>query len=145
MKISDVGLDLIMTHEGCELVAYPDPATGGAPWTIGFGHTGPEVVEGLHIDQEQALEYLRRDLVWVEKCIANSVKVELTQGEFDALCSFVYNLGCGALGKSTLLTKLNAGDSDGAAQEFGKWNRAAGKVMKGLVIRRKAEMEVFLA
>ena len=145
MNISDVGLDLIKLHEGCKLVAYPDPGSGGDPWTIGYGHTGSNIVPGLHISQEQADDYLRRDLAWVEKCINNSVKVDLTQGEFDALCSFVYNLGCSALGKSTLLAKLNAGDSDGAAQEFGRWTKAGGRVLQGLVVRRKAEMDVFLA
>ena len=145
MNISEVGLDLIKLHEGCKLVAYPDPGSGGDPWTIGYGHTGSNIGPGLHISQEQADDYLRNDLAWVEKCINNSVKVDLTQGEFDALCSFVYNLGCSALGKSTLLAKLNAGDSDGAAQEFGRWTKASGKVLQGLVIRRKAEMDVFLA
>ena len=145
MNISDVGLDLIKTHEGCKLVAYPDPGSGGDPWTVGYGHTGNDVVEGLHISQDEADDYLRHDLAWVEKCINNSVKVELTQGEFDALCSFVYNLGCGTLGKSMLLAKLNAGDSDGASSEFLKFTHAGGKVLQGLVVRRKAEMEVFQA
>ena len=108
--------------------------------------SGPDVGPGLHITQDQAVEFLRRDVERAEKCINNSVKVTLTQGQFDALCSFVYNVGCGALGKSTLLVKLNAGgDDDLVAQEFLRWTKAAGKEMPGLVTRRKAEMETFLA
>lgn len=146
MKISDVGIELICEFEGCKLQAYGDPATGAEPWTIGYGHTGPDVYPGLHITQDQAVEFLRTDIEKAEKCVNNSVKVTLTQGQFDALCSFVHNLGCGALGKSTLLTKLNAGgDDDLVAEEFLKWTRANGQVMAGLVRRRKAEAELFLA
>lgn len=146
MNISESGLDLIRMHEGCELVAYPDPGSGGAPWTCGYGHTGSNVYEGLHITQEQANDFLLRDVQAAEKCILNSVKVDLTQGQFDALCSFVYNLGCGTLGKSTLLAKLNAGeDDDSVAQEFLKWTHAGGQVLQGLVVRRRAEMDMFLA
>src|SRR3990167_2364264 len=143
MNISEVGLELIRKYEGCKLSAYADPGTGGAPWTIGFGHTGHDVYPGLHITQEQADEFLKMDIVWVEKCLSNSVKIEITQNQYDALCSFVYNLGCAALGKSTLLAKLNAGDDEGAAQEFLKWTRANGRILAGLVARRKSEMEVF--
>ena len=145
MNISEVGLELIRKYEGCKLSAYADPGTGGAPWTIGYGHTGHDVYPGLHITQEQADEFLLMDIVWVEKCLSNSVKIEITQNQYDALCSFVYNLGCAALGKSTLLTKLNAGDDEGAAQEFLKWTRANGRILAGLVARRKSEMEVFSA
>lgn len=146
MKISDSGLDLIKTHEGLRLDAYPDPGTGGAPWTIGYGHTGSNVYDGLRIDETQADEFLRKDVETAERCVNNSVKVPLTQGQFDALCSFVYNLGCGALGKSTLLAKLNAGvDDDEVAAEFARWDKAAGKVLQGLVVRRKAEADLFLA
>lgn len=146
MKCSDAGLDLIKTHEGLRLEAYPDPGTGGAPWTIGYGHTGSNVYEGLHIDDARADEFLRQDIETAERCVNNSVKVPLTQGQFDALCSFVFNLGCGALGKSTLLAKLNAGVDDGeVAQEFARWNKAAGKVLQGLVVRRRAEADMFLA
>lgn len=143
MNISEVGLELIRKYEGCKLAAYPDPGSGGAPWTIGYGHTGNDVYPGLQITQDQADEFLRRDIIWVEKCINNSVKVELTQNQFDALCSFVYNLGCAALGKSTLLNKLNAGDDQGAAKEFGKWVKASGRILAGLVARRQAEEETF--
>jgi len=146
MKCSEAGLDLIKTHEGLRLEAYPDPGTGGKPWTIGFGHTGSNIVEGLHIDEIQADEFLRHDIETAEKCVTNSVRVPLTQGQFDALCSFVFNLGCGALGRSTLLAKLNAGEDDAVvAAEFSRWNKAAGKVLQGLVVRRKYEAEMFLA
>lgn len=144
MKISDTGLELIKQFEGCKLVAYPDPASGGDPWTVGYGHTGPEVVPGLVITQEQADKFLRNDLERAERCVNNAVKGNITQNQFDALCDFVYNLGCGALGKSTLLRCINSGDDIVAAEEFGKWNRAAGKVMAGLTRRREAERDLFL-
>ena len=145
MKISEEGLDLIRTHEGLELVAYPDPGTGGAPWTVGFGHTGSNVFEGLHITEEHADELLRRDVATAERCVNNSVKVSLTQGQFDACCSLVFNIGCGNFRSSTLLRLLNAGDDIGAAGEFAKWTHANGKVLRGLVVRRKAEMDRFIA
>jgi lysozyme len=134
-----------MQHEGCELEAYPDPGTGGDPWTIGFGHTGPEVKPGMRITQEQAEEFLRRDLAKVEKCVNNSVKGVITQNQFDALCSFAYNVGCGAFGKSTLLRYLNDGDDLSAAREFLRWNKAGNKTLPGLVRRRQEEMDLFLA
>jgi lysozyme len=81
----------------------------------------------------------------VEKCIANCVSVSLTQGQYDALCSFVFNLGCMALRNSTLLRKLNASDNLGAAEEFKKWDHAGGRVLAGLTIRRAKEAQLFLA
>jgi lysozyme len=145
MRCSEKGIALIKEFEGCILTAYPDPATGGDPWTIGVGHTGPEVKAGLIITEAQADDYLRADLETAEKCINNLVTQILTQEQFDALCSFVFNLGCGALRSSTLLRKLNTGDDVGAADEFLKWNKAAGKIMAGLTRRREAEKELFLA
>jgi lysozyme len=145
MKISDAGIDLIREFEGCKLTAYPDPATGGDPWTIGYGHTGPDVFSGLKITEDEAISYLRRDLETAEKCVNGCVKVTLTQEQFDALCSFVLNVGCGNLRKSTLLVKINDGDDVGAAEEFLRWDRAAGKQMAGLTRRRNAERERFLA
>ena len=124
--------------------AYPDPATGGDPWTIGYGSTGPEIVPGLEITEEQADAYLRADIETAEKCINQCVTGNLTQDQFDALCSFVFNLGCGNLRKSTLLKKINEGDDIGASEEFKRWDKANGKVMAGLTRRRTAEMELFL-
>ena len=145
MKCSDAGLALIKEFEGCVLTAYPDPATGGDPWTIGVGHTGPEVVPGLTITEEKAMDYLREDVDDAEWCVSKWVLVPITQGQFDALVSFAFNLGCLALRNSTLLRKLNAGDDDGAASEFLRWNKANGQVMAGLTRRREAEMKLFNA
>src|SRR4029077_6585034 len=107
MKISDAGLGLIKESEALRLDSYQDVV---GIWTIGYGHTGPEVVEGLHITEDAANALLLSDLETAEKCIDNSVSVQLTQGQYDALCSFVFNLGCMALRNSSLLRKLNAGD-----------------------------------
>ncbi|MHC0025765.1 lysozyme [Enterobacter vonholyi] len=152
MKISNNGLNLIKTYEGLELTAYPDPGTGGAPWTIGYGHTGPEVHAGLVWTQQQAEQALASDVAQFERDVTSLVKVQINQNQFDALVSFAYNCGSDidaddipeGLGDSTLLKKLNAGDYDGAANEFPKWNKSGGKVMSGLTKRRNAERSLFL-
>jgi len=144
MEYSKDGLHLTEQFEGVRLTAYPDPGTGGDPWTIGYGHTGADIHAGLTITQAQAEEYLRQD---VQKAAANvntHVKVEITQDEFDALVDFAFNCGCGNLDTSTLLKKLNAGDHEGAAQEFLKWDMAGGHHMAGLLRRRQAEAALFL-
>lgn len=152
MKISNNGLNLIKAYEGLELTAYPDPGTGGAPWTIGYGHTGPEVHAGLVWTQQQAEQALASDVAQFERDVTSLVKVQINQNQFDALVSFAYNCGSDidaddiaeGLGDSTLLKKLNAGDYDGAANEFPKWNRSGGKVLSGLTKRRNAERSLFL-
>lgn len=141
MRISEAGIELIKHHEGLRLAAYLD-SVGIA--TIGYGHTAG-VKMGQKITEVEAHEFLIHDIETAEKCIANSVRVPLTQGQFDALCSFVFNLGCGALKNSTLLRKLNDGDDVGAAREFTKWIHAGSKVLLGLVARREAEAELFSA
>lgn len=141
MNISNDGLDLIKAHEGCKLDAYLDGV--GIP-TIGYGHIkGVQI--GQTITQEDADAFLQDDVQSAIKCVNNSVTGGITQGQFDALCSFVFNLGCGALRNSTLLRKFNDGDDAGAANEFCKWNHAGGKVVAGLTNRREAEKELFLA
>ena len=144
MKISDAGIALIKSFEGLRLEAYPDPATGGDPWTIGYGHTG-EVRPGMVITEAEAEQLLRQDIVQFEMCVNRLLQVTVTQGQFDALVSFAFNLGCANLRKSTLMRKLNAGDAEGAAAEFLVWNRAAGRVMAGLTRRREAERDLFNA
>ena len=144
MEYSKDGLHLTEHFEGCRLSAYPDPGSGGDPWTIGYGHTGPEVVDGLVITQEQAEEYLRQDVKKAEADVNAKVTVELTQDEFDALVDFAFNCGCGNLNHSTLLKKINAGDFEGAAEEFLKWDMAAGHHMAGLLKRRQAEELEFM-
>lgn len=143
MKTSDAGIDLIKTFEGLRLDAYPDPATGGDPWTIGYGHTGPDTHKGLTIDEAQAEALLRKDLARFEACIDACVHADLTQGQFDALVSLAYNIGCWNVRASTLVKLLNAGQAD--ADQFLRWNKAAGKVMAGLTRRREAERDRFLA
>lgn len=144
MKTSDRGVALIKAHEGLRLQAYQDPV---GVWTIGVGHTtaaGPPKVErGMKITEAGADAILRQDLAKFEGYVSSAVKVPLNQNEFDALVSFTFNLGPGNLRSSTLLKKLNSGDRAGAADEFGKWTRAGGKVLPGLVKRREAERALF--
>ena len=141
MQISKAGLDLIKQFEGLYLNAYRCPA--GVP-TIGYGHTAG-VAMGQTITQQQADDYLRRDVRQFERAVARLVTVPLTQGQFDALVSFAFNLGEGALAQSTLLRLLNAGDYAGAAAQFDRWNKAGGRVLPGLVRRRAAERALFEA
>ncbi len=145
MKTSNPGINLIKSFEGKRLKAYDDSV---GVWTIGYGTTkypnGIRVKKGDTCTQSQAEEYLKNDLVKFENAINKLVKVPLTQNQFDALASFTYNLGEANLSSSTLLKKLNAKDYKGAAAEFLKWNKAGGKILSGLIKRRKAEMELFL-
>jgi len=145
MKTSDHGIAIIKQFEGCKLKAYLCPA---AKLTIGYGHTSdaghPEVTEGMTITQDEAVRILANDLVKFEEAVDNIVTVELSQGQFDALVSFTYNCGIGALKKSTLLKKVNAEDWDACPAEFMKYTRGGGKVLPGLVRRRKAEVESFV-
>ena len=145
MTPSEQCYDLIKRFEGCKLEAYPDPATGGDPWTIGVGHTGPEVKPGLRISQDIADAYLMKDTEHAADTVKRSVTVPLKQGQFDALVSLVFNIGSGNFQKSTLLRKLNAGDTLGAAQEIIRWNKAGGKEMLGLTRRRAAEQSMFMS
>ncbi|HCS6848240.1 TPA: lysozyme, partial [Escherichia coli] len=119
------------------------------PWTIGYGWTHPvdgkPVKRGMTIDQQTADRLLKTGLVGYENDVLKVVRVKLTQGQFDALVSFAYNVGSRALSTSTLLKKLNAGDIKGAADEFLRWNKSGGKVMPGLTNRRKAERALFLS
>lgn len=137
------GLDLTEASESLRLIAYPDPGTGGAPWTNGYGHTGSDVYEGQVIDLEQAIAWLKADVADAEAAVKRLVTVELTQHQYDALVDFVFNIGSGNFQHSTLLRLLNSGDTAGASLEFDRWNKAAGKVLNGLVIRRNAEEALF--
>lgn len=144
MKISNNGLNLIKQFEGLRLNAYDD---GVGVWTIGYGTikypNGVRVKRGDKITQAQADQYIANDVATFERAVNMLVNVPLNQNQFDALVSFTYNLGATNLAASTLLKKLNSKDYKGAAAEFPKWNKAGGKVMTGLVRRRKAEMELF--
>ena len=138
MRTSQRGVDLIKRFEGLKLNAYPDPATGREPWTIGYGTT-KGVRPGMSITSARAEEMLQDDLRIFEAAVERLVTVHLCQHQFDALVSFTYNLGEGNLRSSTLLKKLNAGDYPGAAVQFDRWVHAGGKIMPGLVKRRAAE------
>lgn len=137
---SPQGLESIKQHEGMKFKAYQDPV---GIWTIGFGHTG-NVKPGDKITPEQAHELLVKDVATAERCVRQNVTVSLTQGQFDALVSFTFNLGCGRLRTSTMLRLLNEGDYEGAAEQLPRWNKAGGKVWPGLVRRREDERQMFL-
>jgi len=151
MTPSESCLKLIQQYEGCakrradgSFDAYPDPGTGGAPWTIGWGSTGPDIQKGTVWTQQQCdarlSEHLGQFAAGVAKAIGGA---PTTQGQFDAMVSFSYNVGLGNLNSSTLLKKHKAGDYRGAAAEFAKWTKAAGKVLPGLVKRRAAEAALY--
>jgi len=146
MQTSDKGIALIKQFEGCKLTAYQDSV---GVWTIGYGWTQPvdgkQIRAGMVIKQEEADRLLKTGLVSYENDVSRLVKVGLTQGQFDALVSFTYNLGARSLSTSTLLRKLNAGDYAGASDEFLRWNKAGGKVLNGLTRRREAERALFLS
>jgi len=143
MKTSPKGIALIKSAEGLRLKAYPDPGTGGLPWTIGYGSTAG-VTRNMVITEAQAEQMLAKDLVRFERIVERLVRVPLNQSQFDALVSFTYNVGEGNFTNSTLLRELNAGDTAGAAEQFSRWVHAAGKVLPGLVTRRGAERALFL-
>jgi lysozyme len=171
IEFSKAGLDVQERFEGCNLTAYPDPASalgralkanglwqavlGGAPvpgdyaglsgdpWTIGYGHTGPDVHEGLAWTQEQCDAQVLLDDAHAIADVRRLMKVPLTQGEFDALVDFAYNCGGMNLAHSTLLRLLNQGLYDKAADQFECWDKANGQVMAGLLRRRQAEEQEF--
>lgn len=137
-------------YETLKNAAYPDPATGGDPWTCGIGCTGKDsegnvIGPGTYWDDAKALrEYAHRVNTEFGPGVDSAVTVDLTQKEYDMLVDFAFNVGLGNFRSSTLLKKLNAGDKQGAADEFPKWNKGAGKVMKGLQRRRYVNRAVFL-
>jgi lysozyme len=161
--INDAGLELIKSFEGIpdgdpttvKIDPYLDPV---GIWTIGWGHAiavGGKWLRGAEnrsaaralypggITIEQAETLLQGDLLDSCRDVESLVKKPITDNQFAALVSFAFNLGSGNLAKSTLLRKLNAGDYTGAALEFGRWNKAGGKVLAGLSNRRAAETELF--
>lgn len=144
MQTSKKGRDFIKGFEALRLIAYPDPGTGGKPWTIGWGHT-KGVRQGDHITQDQAEQFFSDDLAVYELTVNSAIKCPMTQSQFDAMVSLAFNIGGPAFAGSTLVKKFNVGDAKGAADEFPKWKNSGGKVMPGLVKRRAAEREVFLS
>jgi GH24 family phage-related lysozyme (muramidase) len=143
------GLALIKRFEGCarprkdgRFEAYPDPATGGAPWTIGWGATGAGIREGLIWTQAECDARLARDLERFSRDVAKAIGgAPTTQAQFDAMVSFHYNTG--AIARATLTRLHKAGRFGEASAEFGKWVNAGGKVLSGLVKRRAAEAALY--
>jgi lysozyme len=139
---SEVGLALTKSFEGLSLNSYQDSAS---VWTIGYGHTSPDVVAGLTITEADAEALLCADLAAAVTCVNRAVHVNISQNQFDALVDFCFNAGRGGFLQSTLLQRVNASDFQGAATQFGLWVHAGGKVIHGLVRRRKAEAARFMS
>ena len=133
-------VELIKESEGLRLEAYlPTP---NDVWTIGYGHT-KTAKKGMKITLAGAEALLHQDLAWVEAAIDTYVQVPLNQNQYDAIASFIYNVGATAFRKSTMLKLLNVGDYDGAANQFPRWNKQKGKVLNGLTKRRQEEKTLF--
>ena len=142
-QVNQAGIDLIRRFEGCRLEAYPDPATGGAPWTIGYGATGPGIEPGVAWTQEEAEARLAEDVQRFADAVERVLTVDVSDNEFAAMVSLAFNIGAAAFRKSTLLRLVNDGHFEAAAQQFERWNRAGGRVMAGLTRRRQAERALF--
>ena len=140
MTPSQACYDLIKRFEGCELKAYIDPV---GILTIGYGHTGADVFVGKEITQDEADALLEKDFAHAAKRVNDLVRVPISQGEYDALVSFVYNVGETNFENSSLLKKLNAGDFLGASQQIMRWVHGGGRELPGLVTRRAAEQAMF--
>ena len=141
MTFNEAGLQLLKNFEGCRLTAYM-PTPNDVP-TIGYGDT-EGVSMGMTITQEEADTRLMNAVTEFSNGVTKLVECPLSDNQFSALVCFAYNVGLGALGASTLLRLLNAGDDDAAAEQFGRWNKQAGQVLAGLTRRREAERELFL-
>ena len=147
MRLSKQGLALLKRFEGCSLTVYKDSA---GLFTVGYGHLigdGKNLpnISKYKLTQKQADMLLQYDIIPRERAVERLCPVPLTQNEFDALVSFTFNLGAGALQRSTLRQKLNRGDKAGAAKVLLRYNRAGGKVIKGLARRRMAEYKLFMS
>jgi len=141
MKINELGLDLIKEFESCKLKSYQDIV---GIWTIGWGHTGPEVKPDLIWTREQADNQLRQDLGRFEEGVSDRLDVDVNENQFSALVSLAYNIGLGNFNGSGLLKQINLGNFEIAAERFLMWNQAGGKVSEGLTRRREAERALFL-
>jgi len=139
MRTSDKGLELIKKHEGLKLTAYKCPA---GVWTIGYGHTRT-AKSGLTIEQRTADELLKQDVRFAEIAVAKELPT-ISQSKFDALVSFVFNVGAGAFQRSTLLKRIKANQEEHLIRhEFSRWDKAGGKVLAGLVRRRQDEANMY--
>lgn len=144
MELSQNGLNFIKAHEGLRLYAYQD---SGGIWTIGYGTTTAAGVgtikEGMRITEAVAEMWLHKSLASYEATVNKGMTREATQNQYDAMVSLCYNIGAGGFLKSTVLRKFNAGDFEGAMKAFALWNKAGGKVLDGLIKRRRDEAALF--
>ena len=141
LKIGHAGSDLIKSYERCRLRAYlPTPDD---KLTVGWGHTGSDVTADTVWTQEEADAAFLKDLEWVEECVGKAVTAQLTQNEYDSVCSLVFNIGCTNFGKSTLVKLINEHNFDAAALEFRRWSKQKGVELAGIVRRRVAEEKLF--
>ena len=137
MKLSEDGINALIKREGIRLKAYQD--TKGI-WTIGIGHTGPEVVKGYQINELMAYDLFHKDVEWAMDAVNDNVYAPMTQNQFDALVSFVFNVGAGAFKRSTMLKYLNVLDYEKAAKQFDRW-----VIPKEVTGRRMQEKAQFLS
>lgn len=140
---TDIALSFVKRAEGCRLTAYPDPATGAEPWTVGYGATGPDIGPDTVWTQEQADADLAQRLDRINVTVTQAVRVRLGPHQRAALVSLAYNIGTGSFLQSTMLRCINDGDYNRACGQFGVWIMAAGRVLVGLIRRRAAEAELF--
>jgi len=151
MNLGGKGEALIKKWEGYakdlgngKVQSYPDPATGGAPWTIGWGSTGKDIIRGTVWTKAQAQERFASHVAQFSDGVSKALAgAKTTQDQFDAMVSLAYNVGIGNFNSSTLLRKHKAGDYTGAKLEFARWNKAAGRVMAGLKSRRADEAKLY--
>ncbi len=141
MKTSKAGISLIKQFESFSARPYLCPAN---IWTIGYGHTRGVSKDMAPITEAEACDLLAEDLAGFEAQVETSVTRKLDQHQFDALVSFVFNVGAGAFLQSTMLKMINDGNLNGAANQFLRWTKAGGKVLNGLVKRRAAERAMFV-
>ena len=145
---------VIRAFESCSLISYPDPITRGAPWACGWGATGPEIGPGVQWTQDRADRRLVGDIAQRELAASKALTSPVTQGQFDALVSILFNVGAGSVDRdgiirlksgkpSTLLRMLNAGDHEGCADQFLRWVSPGSDVVRGLTKRRTVEQAVF--
>lgn len=140
--LSVAGLAFIRSDEGLRLTAYPDPGTRGAPWTICYGHTGPEVHKGLTVTRNQCEIWLKQDTLYAEAAVQTLVHAPLKQGEYDAYTGFVYNVGAAKFESSTMLRLLNEGHHAAACNQFPRWVYADGRRLEGLAVRRTRDQSI---